>query len=139
MASWLGCCLLAQPLSGQITSTLSGQVLDPQGLGLPEVTIRARRTATGLDLYAESDETGSYSLSGLFAGVYEVTASRQGFADTVLSGIEITVNSNPSLNIPMNLVSVHSAATVSASASQLETETSALGSVINPRRSRTSR
>ena len=127
-----GCSLLAPPASAQITSTLSGQVLDPQGLGLPNVNLRVRRTETGLDLYTNSDETGSYSLSGLLAGIYEITASKRGFAGTVLSGMQITVNSNVNLNIPMNLVSVHSAANVSASASQLETETSSTGAVISP-------
>jgi hypothetical protein len=124
--------LLAPPAAAQITSTLSGHVFDPQGLEVPGVTLRARSEETGLDRYTESDGSGSYFLSGLLPGAYEITTSKVGFAKNVLSGVDVTVNSNLNLNISLNLVSVQSAANVSASTGTLETETSSSSAVITP-------
>ncbi len=43
------------------------------------VSIKARNTATNLEVTAESKGDGSFSIAGLPIGTYEVTFSKQGF------------------------------------------------------------
>ena len=46
---------------------------------MPDVTVAARNTATNLTVTAKSASTGSYSISNLPAGIYELTFTKEGF------------------------------------------------------------
>src|SRR5581483_1427422 len=72
--------LLTPSANAQITSTLSGRVLDPEGLGISGVLLLARSNQLGVDRYTERDGTGAYEFSGLLAGIYEISVSKAGFA-----------------------------------------------------------
>jgi hypothetical protein len=124
--------LLTSPATAQTTSTISGRVLDPQGLGLQGATVHVRSNETGHDQFAKTDSAGAYFVLGLAAGSYAITASKTGFSTDVFRGIELSVNENHSLDIPLSLPSVQSIINVNASAPRLETATSSVGAVILP-------
>jgi Carboxypeptidase regulatory-like domain len=63
----------------QIFGSITGTVTDPSGSGVPDVAVSARNTATNLTVTAHSQGTGSYSISNLPAGTYELTFTKQGF------------------------------------------------------------
>ena len=84
----------------QIISVISGRVRDQQGLALPGVALRLKNTETGRDRYARSDATGSYRIAGLLAGTYEITASKTGFSDKLLSGVDVQTNASVDLYSP---------------------------------------
>ncbi len=63
----------------QIFGTITGTVHDASGAAVPGVTATARNTATNLTVTSVSQSTGSYSISNLPAGTYELTFTKDGF------------------------------------------------------------
>lgn len=63
----------------QIVGTITGTARDASGSAVPDVTVTARNVATNLTVAARSQTTGSYSISNLPAGIYELTFTKEGF------------------------------------------------------------
>src|SRR4051812_26164777 len=69
----------------QASATITGQVLDPTGASIPNVTVSASSPALQLAaVRAVTDSGGNYTLVNLPApGVYRVTFEGQGFGRVV--------------------------------------------------------
>ncbi|MGI8961738.1 MAG: TonB-dependent receptor [Bryobacteraceae bacterium] len=132
VCSFLLAAVLVPLAEAQITSVVSGRVLDQQGLALQGVALRLKNKETGRDRYAQSDATGLYRIAGLLAGDYEVTASKAGFSDQPLSGVDVPTNAYVNFDILLSVASVRSEITVNGSA-QLDIESSSSGAMITPR------
>src|ERR1019366_1318838 len=94
MLKLLGSCLLL--FAGSVfaqtpdTATIQGQVTDPSRAAVGGVQVAARNQQTGLERTAVTDATGNYSLAGLpVAGTYQITATRQGFADGQVKDVSL--------------------------------------------------
>ena len=71
---------LSIPASAQQgTGELRGRVVDSQSAVLPGVTVVARNEATGLFREIVSGPDGSFFMSALTPGSYEVTGTLSGF------------------------------------------------------------
>ena len=66
-------------LAQQIFGTITGTVKDASGSAVGDVMVTARNIATNLTITVRSQSTGSYSVSNLQAGTYELTFSKEGF------------------------------------------------------------
>ena len=66
-------------LAQQTLGAINGTVTDSSGAVVPNVNIKARAVATNLELTAASKSDGSFSISDLPIGNYEVTFSKEGF------------------------------------------------------------
>jgi hypothetical protein len=71
-------CLLAVRVLAQ-TGILSGTVTDPDGKGVPTAPVQAKNVATGMVYTTVAVAKGSYTLSKLPAGSYDVTVPPIGF------------------------------------------------------------
>ena len=71
-------CLLAVRVLAQ-TGSLSGTVTDPDGGGVPTAPVQARNVATGTIYKSVAIAKGSYTLSKLPAGTYDITVPPIGF------------------------------------------------------------
>src|SRR5215471_6097566 len=85
------------------TAQISGTVTDPSGAVLPGVEITATQTDTSVSRTAISNETGGYVLPNLPIGPYRLEASLPGFRSFVQTGIVLQVNSNPAINIALQV------------------------------------
>jgi hypothetical protein len=63
----------------QIFGALTGTVTDASGAAVGDVAVTARNTATNLSLTARTGSSGSYSISNVVTGTYEVTFTKEGF------------------------------------------------------------
>jgi hypothetical protein len=63
----------------QILGTITGTVRDASGAAVQDVTATARNVATNLTVTTRSQSSGSYSISNLPAGTYELTFTKEGF------------------------------------------------------------
>ncbi|HEY6389122.1 MAG TPA: carboxypeptidase-like regulatory domain-containing protein [Candidatus Acidoferrum sp.] len=72
-------CLVAQ----ESTSTLSGTITDAGGKALANVKVSVKNVASGQSSEIQTDVNGRYSLEGLAAGDYEVTAALEGIGSVV--------------------------------------------------------
>ena len=76
IAYWFGVIpLRAQQVLGSVTGT----VKDPVGASVPDAAVRVRNIATNLQVSATTKSNGSYVISNLPIGAYEVSFSKPGF------------------------------------------------------------
>src|SRR5579871_1586732 len=111
---------------------ISGRVIDSTGAVLPGVALTATNTATGASRTTTSSATGDFSFPDLALGMYSVEASLQGF-QTVKTTVEVTVSHNAAIELKMGLSQVAETVQVSASAITLDTVSTALSNVIQPK------
>ncbi len=71
LSSWLG--------AQTITSTLQGRISDTTGAVIPEASVSALNTATGLKRSVTANAVGEYQIGGLPPGDYTVNAEKPGF------------------------------------------------------------
>ncbi len=117
------------------TATLSGTVMDPQGLGVKGATITLENSATGAQRTAEADESGRYNIVGLPPGNYKVTVDGgAGFGKYENTGIVLTVGENATLDPRLALGGVAQSVTVSSDTALIETTKTEVSQTVEQRR-----
>src|SRR5262245_870504 len=113
---------------------ISGTVRDPSGAVLPGVEIKAIQAETGVSRTTLTDETGSYTLPNLAIGPYRFEASLAGFSTYIQTGIVLQVNSNPTVNVVLQVGGVAETVEVQADVAMVETRSTGVGQVIDNQR-----
>src|SRR5262245_18683693 len=122
---------LASSVWAQATAQVSGTVKDQSSAVLPGVEVTAMQTATGVKRTVLTNETGSYALSNLPLGPYRLEAAFPGFRTFVQTGIVLQVDSNPVININLEIGQVSEQVEVQADAALVETRSTGVGQVID--------
>src|SRR5579871_1524738 len=122
--------LFASAFGWAQTSQISGTVKDPSGSAIPGATIKATQTATGIVRTATSAADGNYALPNLPIGPYLLEVTKDGFTKSVQTGIVLQVDSSPTIDVSLQVGAVSEQVTVEAGAAQVETRTTAIGSVV---------
>src|SRR5580692_5493854 len=112
------------------TSQINGTIKDPSGSAIPGAAIRATQTATGVVRTAASGANGGYVLPDLPIGPYQLEVTKEGFSRYVQTGIVLQVDSNPTVDVGLQVGAVSEQVSVEATAAQVETRSAALGSVV---------
>ncbi len=108
---------------------MRGTVTDPSGGVLPGVTIKVTNAATGQSQTAVTQANGAYLVPFLPVAVYRVEASSKGFRTAVFEKVEVNVTETKVVDIGLQVGSFTEMVTVQAQSAQVETTSSALGSV----------
>lgn len=133
-----GCCALTVFLVASVCGAqtfrggISGRIVDPSGAVLPGVTVTATNNATGAARTTTTSVTGDFSLPDLPLGTYAVEATLQGF-QTLKIDVEVNVSRVSSVELKMGLTQVAETVHVSAVAITLDTVSTALSNVIQPK------
>jgi hypothetical protein len=122
--------IFAAALSAQ-TSQISGTIRDPGGSAIAGAAIKAAQTATGVMRTAASGPDGDYVLPNLPIGPYMLEVTKDGFVKYVQTGIVLQVDAHPTIDVSLRIGAVSEQVTVEADAAQVETRTTAIGSVVN--------
>src|SRR5213593_1089231 len=93
-------------LAQQTTGTITGRVIDPQGMAVPGATITAMNAATGLVRTDVSDSEGLYHLNAMPVGGYDVVAELAGFTRLERKDISVDVSETTNLNLTLRLAQV---------------------------------
>ena len=113
------------------TAQINGTVTDETGLAVPGAEVKLTQTATGQVRTALSGSTGSYILPSLPVGPYRMEVTKGGFAKYVQSGLSLQVASNPTIDISLKVGGVTESVQVEATATQVETQATGVGQVID--------
>jgi len=84
---------IAQVSNGSI----SGNIADPQGSGVPQATVKATNKATNQELTTTSDSSGLFRLGVVPPGTYRIEISKQGFRKAVFDNVEVAVGADRGL------------------------------------------
>src|SRR5438128_12271623 len=109
------------------TATILGTVKDPTGAVIPGTSITAKSVETGLTRTGVSAEDGSYRLSALPVGSYEVRVELPGFRTEVRSGLTLTVSQEAVLNFALQPGTIDQTVVVTEDAPLVNTTSGALG------------
>jgi hypothetical protein len=118
---------------GQTASTgaLAGKVLDPSGAVIQKAEVRLTNPQTGDADTIMSDADGDFHFLQLPPGSYELQVSKTGFAPLHLSNINVPVTETVRFELHLRIPSVTGSVQVSSEASMVQTDTIALGRVVN--------
>ncbi len=102
--------------------TLTGSVTDASGSVVPGAQVTATNTQTGSQATTESNTSGIYSFNNIQPGIYNVSASSQGFRTVSAEGVTVIINTVRRQNFELQIGQVSEQVTVEASAVTLQTE-----------------
>ena len=115
----------------QTTGTIAGRLVDDQGAAVPGVTITGRNTQTGFTRSDVSDAEGSYRLTALPVGTYDLTAELQGFTRIESKGIVLNVGQTLDVNMTLKVASLQETVTVTGETPLIESRSSSVGGVVD--------
>jgi hypothetical protein len=123
---------MAWQASGQTGSTgaLSGVTLDPSGAVLPNVALRLVGQKTGEARDTVSDREGRFAFALLSPDTYDLEATITNFEIAALRNLTVHVTETLRVEIHLNLAGRVEVAEVSSNALPAQTESSALGRVV---------
>ena len=139
MKTWIRCCshgvlillLTASAAWAQATAQLSGTVRDESGAVLPGVTVTATQTDTALVRTAVTDGDGSYLLTNLPIGPYQLEVALQGFRTYVQTGIVLQVGGTPTVNAVLGVGALEESVTVEAAAPLVDVSSAGISAVVS--------
>ncbi len=123
----LGNCLVFAQGS---TAAISGVVHDATGGVVPGVGVTVKHTESGLTRTAQTNENGSFSMSSLPVGPYEVIAEKQGFKQQVRRGINLAVGQEAVVNLTLDVGNLIEQITVTEEAPLVNTTLSSTSGLI---------
>jgi hypothetical protein len=118
----------------QGTAQISGIVRDSGGGVLPGADVTATHTDTGVTRSTVSESSGAYVLANLPVGPYRLEVKLQGFRTFQQTGIVLQVNTNPVVDVVLQLGEVAETITVSGNTTMVETRNTSVGQTMDNRR-----
>jgi hypothetical protein len=106
-----------------------GTVTDLAGARVTGAKVTVTNTATNTDLVVQTNGAGDYSANNLQIGPYRITAEKAGFKIAVENHVDISVNQVAKVDFALSPGSETQTVEVSAAATQLQTQSSSLGTV----------
>jgi hypothetical protein len=113
-----------------VNASLYGSVTDPTGLAVPNASVTAVETSTGIATKTTSDTAGNYVLPSLAPGNYTITVELSHFKSTVISGITLLVDQKARVDARLEVGAVNTLVEVKGAAPLVETSTASIGTVV---------
>lgn len=113
------------------TGVISGKVKDPSGAVVPNASITATETSTGLKIKSATSSMGEYQILNAPPGTYNITVEAAGFKTLLRDGIKLQVDDRLTLDLAMQLGQISEKVTVTAQPELLRTDDAQTGEVIN--------
>jgi hypothetical protein len=103
------------------TATLSGNVIDPQGLAVRGAKVTVTLLATGSDRSVNADDSGHYTLVGLVPGIYKLRVETgSNFAPYERPNVQLTVGEQATANVTLQLGTQTQTVTVTTESAPIE-------------------
>lgn len=118
------------------TGSIVGTVTDPSSAVILGATVVAVEEDTNVRTETVTNTEGIYTFPALSSGPYRLEVEMPGFQRLVRSGIEVQVNDRLRVDLRLQVGEATESVSVSGAAPLVETESGALGSVIENRKVR---
>lgn len=128
----IACMVLAASQAGAqlANASLSGTVTGADGAGLPGVTVTVRNQESGLVRTSVTAENGTYAISGLKPGIYEVSFDLEGFPAVLRRDVALRVGQETRLGATLTLEQIEESITVTGDAPIIETTSKEIGGTL---------
>jgi hypothetical protein len=128
--------LLVSSLSAfaqQGTTEVRGVVMDSQGAVLPGVTVTVKNQDTGMYRETVSNADGTYFVTGIVPGRYEISASLEGFKRHSQRDLVLSIGRTSTLDIKLEVGALAEAITVTAESPLVDVTSKEVGGNITSR------
>ncbi len=130
----LAASFLAIASFGQVTDgNLVGTIYDASGKVVPEASVGAKNTATGVLAETKSDPSGAYRFNNLPVGSYTVTVSSTGFANAEIKDLSVELNKTATANVTLSIATATQSVDVVDSTSLIDTTTAQISNIFASR------
>jgi hypothetical protein len=130
----VACILLATAAAAQQgASEIRGAVVDTQGAVLPGVTFTIRNQDTGMFRETVSNPDGTYFVTGLTPGPYEIRAMLSGFKQYTRPDIRLEIGKTTSLDVVLEVGRLEEVVTVTAEAPLVDVSSKEVGGRLTSR------
>ncbi|HYA16864.1 MAG TPA: carboxypeptidase-like regulatory domain-containing protein [Bryobacteraceae bacterium] len=129
----LSAALAALSFGQVVGASISGTVKDKSGAGLPGAAVDIRNTETGAVRKLTTDEGGRYSAPSIPVGIYEVSATKEGFAPQAKTGIELVVGQHSTVDLDLEVGELKQVVTVEEQASPVTLSTQSTSGLVSER------
>src|SRR5579864_1706820 len=119
--------LSAPPAWAQATAAINGTVRDSAGAVIVGATVVLHNRDTSLDRSEVTNGVGSYVMTNVLPGNYDLKVSMKGFGPAARTGIELLVNQTATYDFTLKAGAVNEVVEVQGNQVTLETSTSELG------------
>jgi len=113
--------------------SIAGTVTDQTGAVVVNAQLAAKERSTGTTYKTVSSSAGLYRFPNVNIGTYDVTVSSTGFKTVSLTGVVVQVASTAALEVKLSAGAVTETISVNADAPTVQSESSDIGSVVNPK------
>jgi hypothetical protein len=122
-------CALSMPgvVFAQQRGSITGKVVDPDGLALPGATVTVKEQDTGFTRTAVTASNGAYTVPNLDPGRYTVSVAMSGFSSVSRKDQVLNAGNALTLDLKMLGVGLSESVTVEGQAPLVETTKSAVG------------
>ncbi|MGH9968434.1 MAG: TonB-dependent receptor domain-containing protein [Pyrinomonadaceae bacterium] len=125
--------LFLTPSYAQVTTAdITGRVTDSQQRAVKGASVTATSKGTGLTRTATTDNEGTYIITQLPAGTYDLTVEAQGFSKSLAENFELNVGATKTQNFEVKPGEVTATVLVSSEGNLIETTTSEISKSITP-------
>lgn len=114
----------------QITGTIRGAIVDPNGAGVGTATVTATQVETGLLRTTSPDRQGNYVFLELPVGHYQLQVQAQNFEKYLQQGISLNVNQVATVNVHLRVGSDAQVVEVKSDAALVQDTLSSLGETV---------
>jgi hypothetical protein len=114
------------------TASLTGVVTDPSGAVIANAAVGLTAAETAIVTRTNSNADGIFSFQNIPAGHYELTVSAVGFRESLVRGINISLNERARIDVKLELGEQKEVVTVTADTTALNTETVEVSGGIRP-------
>src|SRR5262247_3736071 len=88
---------------GQVTSSLTGTVTDPNGAVVSGATVTVKNAASGVEFKTVTSNQGNYTVPSLGAGKYIVVVTASGFKSATVQDIEVDAGTPATVNVTLEV------------------------------------
>lgn len=117
----------------QITGSIAGTVVDPNGAAVPNATV-VITSEGGQEFTVVTNENGGYRVPALGSGLYTVVVSSSGFKRSLVEKVKVDIGTPTTVNVGLQAGDVSESVTVTGAGGEvLQTQTATVGTTITGR------
>jgi hypothetical protein len=122
----------ARPASAQeVTAGVVGTIIDPSDAPIPGATVTITDTERGTTRTATTNESGSYNVTRIPVGTYDLKVGATGFQTAVHPPFVLILNQIARIDVKMKVGQISETVEVTSGAPILQTETTQVDTVID--------
>jgi hypothetical protein len=127
VASVLSCAMSVAAEAQQGVAEVRGRVVDAQNAVLPGVVVTVTNQDTGIYREVTSSGDGTYFVTGIVPGAYEVAAVLQGFKKSVRRDIVLSIGRSTTVDLQLEVGGLEETVTVTTQAPLVDVTSSEIG------------